>query len=87
MSVPDKEMERFIHAVSDESVGTPRYYLPEELSPEMCKRRVRIVGGHLDGYEGKLLTIRGTRVKRLLVELPTWLTAAIEVSPEYIQLL
>lgn len=87
MSVPDKEMERFIHAVSDESVGTPRYYLPEELSPEMCKRRVRIVGGHLDGYEGRLLTIRGTRVKRLLVELPTWLTAAIEVSPEYIQLL
>ena len=87
MSVPDKEMELFMHAVSDESVGTPRYYLPEELSPEMCNRRVRIVGGHLDGYEGRLLTMRGSRVKRLLVELPTWLTAAIEVSPEYIQLL
>lgn len=87
MSVPDKEMELFMHAVSDESVGTPRYYLPEELSPEMCNRRVRIVGGHLDGYEGRLLTMRGSRVKRLLVELPTWLTAAVEVSPEYIQLL
>ena len=87
MCIPDKEMNTFIHAVSDESVGTPRYYLPEELSPEMCNRRVRIVGGHLDGYEGRLLTMRGSRVKRLLVELPTWLTAAVEVSPEYIQLL
>ena len=87
MFVPTKQMEQFIHAVSDESAGTPRYYLPEELSPEMCNRRVRIVGGHLDGYEGKLLTMRGSRVKRLLVELPTWLTAAVEVNPEYIQLL
>lgn len=34
-----------------------------------------------------LLTTRGSRVKRILVELPTWLNVAVEVDPEYIQLL
>jgi hypothetical protein len=53
----------------------------------MCKRRIRIVGGNMDGYEGKLLSVRGSRVKRLLVELSTYLVAAVEVNPEYIQLL
>ena len=85
MTVSDAEMNRFIHAVGN--VGNPRYYQPSELSPDMCNQKVRIVGGHLDGYEGKLLTIRGSRVKRLLVELPNWLVAAVEVNPEYIQLL
>ena len=53
----------------------------------MYGRRVRIVGGALDGYEGRLLSLRGTRVRRLLVEIPNLLTAAVEVSPEYVQLL
>ena len=53
----------------------------------MYGRRVRIVGGALDGYEGSLLSLRGTRVRRLLVEIPNLLAAAIEVSPEYVQLL
>ena len=41
----------------------------------------------LDGYEGHLLTVRGSKVKRLLVELPHLLMASVEVEPEYIQLL
>lgn len=84
MTVPTSEMERFIHAIS--SSGSPRYYLPEEITPEMYSRKIRIVGGPLDGYEGCLLTMRGSKVKRLLVELPNLLTAGVEVSPEYIQL-
>lgn len=84
MTVPTSEMERFIHAVS--SSESPRYYLPEEITPEMYSRKIRIVGGPLDGYEGCLLTMRGSKVKRLLVELPNLLTAGVEVSPEYIQL-
>lgn len=85
MVVPQAEMNRFMHAVG--SVGNPRYYLPSEITSDMCRRRIRIVGGNLDGYEGKLLSVRGSRVKRLLVRLSTYLVAAVEVEPEYIQLL
>lgn len=85
MTVRDTEMNRFIHAVN--SAGNPRYYLPEELTADMCGRRIRIVGGNLNGYEGRLQTVRGSRVKRIIIELPTWLVASIEVNPEYIQLL
>jgi len=85
MTVPEAEMERFIHAVSvsDEL----KYYLPRELTPTMYGRTVRIIGGTLDGYEGKLLTVRGSRVKRLLVELPGFFFVGVKVEPEYIQLL
>ena len=85
MVVREAEMNRFMHAVG--SVGNPRYYQPSEITPSMCSRRIRIVGGSLDGYEGKLLSVRGSHVKRILVELPSWLVAAVEVNPEYIQLL
>ena len=79
------EMNRFIRAVhSDDS---PRYFLVEELTPAMYGRMIRIEGGPLDGYEGRLLSIRGSRVKRLIVEIPGLLVAAVEVDPEYIRLL
>ena len=45
------------------------------------------MGGMLDGFEGYLLTVRGSKVKRLLVELPTLLAASVEVESEYIQLI
>lgn len=85
MIVPDSDMDRFIYAVN--GMDLPRYYLPEELTPSMFGRKIRIIGGYLDGYEGYLLTTRGSRVKRLLVDLPNWITAAVEVNPEFIQLL
>lgn len=85
MVVSDAEMERFIYAVS--VAGFPKYYLPEEITPEMINRQIRIVGGPLDGYEGTLLTTRGSKVKRLLVELPNLLAVGVEVNPEFIQLL
>lgn len=83
MTVRESDMQRFIHAV--ESSENPRYYTPEEISSDMVGRKVRIVGGPLDGYEGYLQKIQGAHVKRLFVELPNLLTAAIEVQPEYIQ--
>lgn len=66
---------------------SPRYFLVEELTPAMYGRMIRIEGGPLDGYEGRLLSIRGARVKRLIVEIPGLLVAAVEVDPEYIRLL
>lgn len=77
MTVGHAEMNRFIRAVhSDDS---PRYFLVEELTSAMYGRMIRI--------EGRLLSIRGSRVKRLIVEIPGLLVAAVEVDPEYIRLL
>ncbi|MBQ8442177.1 MAG: UpxY family transcription antiterminator [Bacteroides sp.] len=83
MFVSDVEMERFIRAVS--AAGIPKYYLPEEITPAMLNRKIRIVGGPLDGYEGTLLTVRGSKVKRLLVDLPGILSVGVEVNPDFIQ--
>ena len=85
MTVPDDDMERFIHAV--ESTANPSYYLPDELTSAMYGRKIRIVGGNLNGYEGVLLSTRGSKTKRILVELPNWLVAAVEVNLEYVQFL
>ena len=85
MTVPTEDMERFIHAVKCST--SPRYFRPDEITPEMYGKRVRIVGGVMDGYEGPLLSLRGSKVKRLLVELPNQLTAAVEVQPDLIEVL
>ena len=85
MVVPDADMERFIRVVGHSE--EPRYYLPEEITDAMRSRRIRIVGGPLDGYEGLLLSVRGSKVKRLMVELPGFLTVAVEVSPEMIEII
>lgn len=85
MTVPDNDMERFIHAVR--STDNPSYYLPDELTSAMYGRRIHIIGGNLDGYEGVLLSTRGSKAKRILVELPNWLVAAVEVNLEYVQCL
>lgn len=85
MVVPDADMERFIHAVT--VTDAPKYYLPEEITSSMYNQKIRIMGGPLDGYEGFLLTVRGSRVRRLLVELPSFMFVGVEVNPDYIQLL
>lgn len=84
MTVRDKEMDRFIQAVT--STETPVYYQPGELTTSMYGKKVRIVGGILDQYEGRLLSVKGMRKRRLLVELPGLITAAVEVEPDYIQI-
>ena len=84
MTVRKADMENFIRAV--QSTISARYYRPEEITPAMRNRKIRIIGGPLNGLAGTLVTIRGTRVKRLLVEIPTLLAAAVEVEPEYIQM-
>lgn len=85
MTVRNADMERFIRAV--DAMNNPCFYTPEEINPDMIGKKVRIVGGLLDGYEGCLQKMQGSRIKRLFVELPNLLTAAVEVQPEFIQLL
>lgn len=85
MTVTEADMERFIHAVTTSQ--NLKFYLPGELTPAMCGCNVRIVGGSFDGYEGKLLTVRGSKTKRLLVELPEFFLVGVEINPEYIKIL
>ncbi len=85
MTVRDSEMERFITAV--EATDNPCFYAPKDIKPSMLGKYVRIIGGLMDGYEGHLQKLQGSRVKRLFVELPNMLTAAVEVQPEFIQVL
>lgn len=87
MIVPAKDMDRFIAAISH--VKTPRYYSPDEITPNMYGAKVRMVcDGPIKGFEGKLLKVRGSGKKRFLVELPGILAASIEVgTSDYIELL
>ncbi len=83
MVVPGRDMSRFIAAVG--AAKDPAYYMPGELTPDMCGRPVRIIGGPLDGCDGVLLNVRGARVRRVLISLPNFFTASVEVDSEYIQ--
>lgn len=83
MTVRDADMDRFISAVRQSD--NVLYYLPEEITPDMYGKEIEVIGGPLDGYRGRLLSMRGTRKRRLMVEIPDFLAAAVEVQPEYIQ--
>lgn len=85
MTVRNDEMERFIFAVGN--TDAPKFYRPGELTESMYGRKVRIMGGMLDQYEGRLLSVKGMRKRRLIVELPGLITAAVEVEPDYIQII
>ena len=83
MVVSDSDMQRFIYAVTNsESV---KYYSPLEITSAMRGKYVEIIGGALNGYAGLLLSVRGSKVKRFVIELPNLITAGIEVNPEYIK--
>lgn len=84
ITVRSIDMERFISAV--EAADTPRFYAPDEVTPAMRSRKIRIIGGRLDGCVGTLITTRGSKAKRLLIELPNLLAASVEVEADYIQL-
>lgn len=84
MTVRDEDMKKFIHAVT--ITETPVYYKPGELTKSMYGKTVRIVGGLLDNYEGKLLSVKGMRKRRLIVEIPNLIAAAVVVEPDFIQL-
>ena len=84
--VPDDQMADFLHAVGQQP-DRVQYFTPEQVSPTIYGRSIRIIGGALDGYEGRLMSRRGSRKKQLIIELEGLLSAAIEVEPDYIQLL
>ena len=85
MTVRQDEMDRFRNAVSE--IDKVRFYTPEEIGKDKVGKHVTIVGGPLNGYEGKLLTVRGSKIKRLIVSLQNYVCAGVEVNPEYIRII
>ena len=85
MTIRTADMEAFMRVAGCGEDVT--FYRPGDITPAMLKRRIRIVGGPFDGVEGRLLTVRGSARRRLVVDIPDLLTASVEVSPDYIQLL
>lgn len=81
--VPEEDMTRFIGAIK--SCENPKFYSAEEISSLMCGRSIRIVGGVLDGYEGKLQTVRGSKNKRLIITLPSLMAVSLSINDEYVE--
>lgn len=82
MMVRDKEMDEFVAVVE---TGLPlRYYAPEEVSPAIYGKTVRVIGGALDGRTGRLLSSRGKHPRRLIIELGGILSAAVEFDADYV---
>ena len=85
MFVPDKQMEDFMTAVMSGYSHT--FISPQELSPAMIGKMVRIIGGPMNGFTGHILSLRGARKRKVLVEIPNLIAAAVEVEPEYIEII
>ena len=85
LAVSGVDMQRFMDAVKNPD--KVKYYTAADLNNVKIGKRVRIIGGALCGYEGKLLSVRGSRVKRLLIEIPELLTASVEIDPELIEII
>ena len=86
MSVRAEELKKFKDAV--EHTDNVEYYSYEEVSPRIYGKQIRIIGGRLNGFEGRLMSKRGSRSKRLLIDIQECnLSAAFQVESDYIQLL
>ena len=86
MSVRAQDFEKFREAV--EQIDNVEYYSYEEVSPQRYGEKMRIIGGRRNGFEGRLMSKRGSKFKRLLVDLRECnLAAAIQVESEFIQLM
>ena len=84
LTVPTKAMEDFI-AVTENHEEHVMYFRPEEISLQ-AGDKIRIKGGLYDGREGIIMRIKGKRNRHLVVQIPGVLIAAIELSPEMIEL-
>ena len=84
LTVPTHAMEEFI-AVTENNEEHVTYFRPEEISLQ-AGDRIRIKGGLYDGREGVIMRIKGKRNRQLVVQIPGILIAAVELSPEMVEL-
>ena len=81
--VPEDDMNRFINAVN--ATNEPKFYSPEELSQIKLGETIRVIGGPMGGQQGKLKSVRGSKYKWLVIELPNLMAVSVKIT-DYIQL-
>ncbi len=85
MTVPEIDMSRFIAGVR--ASEKPRYLTPAELTQQHIGRRIRIcTPGPMFGLEGRLVSIRGSRPRHILLTIPGIAALLRLTSPDYLLL-
>jgi ribosomal protein L24 len=82
--IPTKAMEDFI-ATTEQHEEHVTYFKPDEISLR-AGDQIRIKGGIYDGKEGIVMRIKGKRNKQLVVQIPGVLVAAVELTPDLIEI-
>ncbi len=77
MTVRDTEMSNFIRAV--EGNFDVIYHHPGDITQLSIGRPVKIIGGALDGVEGTIVNVRGSHKRRIMVSIPNFIAAVVEV--------
>ncbi len=85
LTVPTKAMDDFI-AVTVDHEAHISYFRPEEIKLQ-AGDKIRVKGGIYDGKEGVIMRIKGKRNKHLVVQIPGLLAAAVEMTPDLIELM
>ncbi len=85
MIVSDKEMKDFIKVTTQNEMKTD-FFKPGEINLKNGDR-IRIHGGILDEVEGTLVRINGKRNKSLVITLDGLMSVAVNVAPEFIEIL
>lgn len=84
LTIPTKAMEDFM-AVTEHREEHVTYFRPEEISLQEGDKII-IKDGLYEGRDGIVMRIKGKRNKHLVVQIPGMLVAAVELSPEMIEL-
>lgn len=85
LTIPSKAMDNFI-AVTENNEQRVTYFSPDEIRLNVGDQ-IRIKGGLYDGREGTIMRIKGKRNRHLVVQIPGILIAAVQMSPDMIELL
>lgn len=78
MIVRDEDMERFKYAV--EHAEIKEFFSIDALPKELIGEKVIVHGGPLDGYEVTLRKMRGTKKRRIFIELSGMAYAELELT-------
>ena len=84
LTVPAKAMEDFI-AVTEHNEQRITYFSPQEIRLNVGDQ-IRVKGGLYDGREGIIMRVKGKRNRHLVVQIPGILIAAVELSPDMIEM-
>lgn len=87
ITIPEKQMDMFIKAVSNRNVNSVPFMKPTEIDLEKGDK-VRIVGGPYDGIEGILESQQGKDGGTVYVHILNFIaTRTTEIRPEFIQII